>query len=201
MNIIILAGLITIAEFVITCIVFLILKKRNVIESFSPEKLLKICEAYVGPRAESLSGGESQESLIKEIVRMWIHNVRVPLVVFVVSALASTYIWENFYIAAIIVAVAWSLFMCVFLGGTWKLVIEADGTSKQFFDSIWRHGFIEFFSINLLWAMACLNAWDTALVICGMAGIFVAATLETTLTRAAIARPDFRDQKPHQAKS
>lgn len=182
--IIILAGLIMIVEFVVMCITFLLVRKKNLLKLFSPQKILEIGEAYIGQKAETLSDDENQESSIKEVAYIWARNARIPLCVLIVSILASAYIWKNFYIVAILVMVFVNLFNSVFLGLSWKLGVEIGLTSKQYLDSLWRHGFMEFFSMNLLWAMACLNAWNAALVICGVVGLLIASIIENTLSKA-----------------
>ena len=62
----------------------------------------------------------------------------------------------------------------------WEIGREIDAwTTKKYLNGLWRHGMLELYGVNLLFAMLFLNALNAALVITAVMMLLVAAMLET----------------------
>jgi ABC-type multidrug transport system permease subunit len=191
-----LAVLISVAEITASYFVFWLLKRQKVIKLFSPKKLWAfVLKAHTGQKMEDNKKYQEdnerdrgEKSLAEEIVGIWIHNATFPFGILLISILITTYIWEGFYVAAVIVLIFVICLNSVIVGALWNLMLGAGLTSNQFFNIIWRHTFAEFFSMNVLWAMACLSIWNTALVIGSIIGLLIAAIIEMTLSHAVLSR-------------
>ncbi len=160
----------------------LYLSGKSLFDFISKESLLKMGKAYTGETDGQTSYVDSSNPLWKQCLSMWWHNVRVELFLLI----PPTLLWGKLYILSFILGVLFLLLNTVIGIVTWKASREVGLTTREYLDGIWRHGFLEYWSMCLLLTLVFLNEWNTTLVVIGVIGTLVAALIELTLSNAKI---------------